>query len=55
MYIVMETVREPIPDTPWRIERYGYSLASIKDKQGLVVIERLNIAIAEYIVEAVNK
>lgn len=50
----VDTVREPIPPLPWSVEPYGYSLASIKSG-GETIVETLNIAVAEFIVAAVNK
>lgn len=46
---------ESMPPLPWEVSRYGYSLASIKDGNGQVVIETLDVKIAEFIVDAVNK
>jgi hypothetical protein len=47
-------VAEQIPARPWRVERFGFSLATILDANGGIVAEPLNFAIAEYIVRVVN-
>lgn len=52
---MFDEVRELIPVLPWCTERYGFSLAQIRDGDGRIVIDQLNVAIAEYIVKAVNQ
>lgn len=47
-------VPEPIPPRPWYIEAYGVSLASVRDANGNVVIDKLNYIVADFIVAKVN-
>ena len=47
-------VREDSPPTPWVVQRYVFSLATVKDNNGQVVLDSLNVNIAEFIVEKVN-
>jgi len=49
-----DEVRESVPRTPWCVTRYGFSLAQVKSANGDVVLDELNIALAEFIVEKVN-
>ena len=48
------TVREPIPPHPWHVECYGNSLAQVKDANGQLILDGINVALAEYIVYVVS-
>jgi hypothetical protein len=48
-------VRDAAPQRPWRVEPYGFSLSDVRDAGGNLVLNGLNIALAELIVKAVNK
>jgi hypothetical protein len=52
--MISQEVREPVPPLPWRVERFGCSLAAIIAANGQVVIDNLNFNVAEAIVERMN-
>jgi hypothetical protein len=48
-------VRDTVPPLPWHVDPYGFSLAQIRDARGELVLDQINIAIAEFIVQKVNQ
>lgn len=51
----VETLREDVPLRPWSAHPYGCSLSDVRDADGRLVLDEINIAVAEFIVAAVNK
>lgn len=48
-------ISDEIPPRPWGVERYGFSLAQVRDAHGHLVLDELNFAIAKFIVQKVNE